>query len=135
MNTIVVTTNGPLECRGELDIVTMDGAPLATETEAWLCRCGQSASKPYCDGSHDRVGFRDASAPKPAQAPDEPPKAGALRVTLRVNGPLRLDGPVQISHPALGLIFSGRETALCRCGQSRNKPFCDGTHRQTGFIA
>lgn len=57
MNAIVVTTNGPLECRGEIEIVAADGAVLALEAETWLCRCGQSANKPYCDGSHNRIGF------------------------------------------------------------------------------
>ena len=135
MNTIVVTTNGPLECRGELQIVSMEGKPVASETQTWLCRCGQSGSKPYCDGSHERTGFRDAGAPKPAQPMSDPGQSGALRVTLRANGPLRLDGPVEVRHPDLGLIFAGKETALCRCGQSKNKPFCDGTHRQVGFVA
>ena len=135
MNTIIVTTNGPLECRGELQIVSMEGEPVGSETHGWLCRCGQSGSKPYCDGSHERTGFRDTGAPKPAQPMGEPSQSGALRVTLRSNGPLRLDGPVEINHPIVGLIFAGKETALCRCGQSKNKPFCDGTHRQVGFVA
>ena len=135
MNTILVTTNGPLECRGELQIVSMEGKPVGAETHTWLCRCGQSANKPYCDGSHGRTGFRDAAAPQPARPMSEPGQSGALRVTLRTNGPLRVDGPVEVSHPVVGLIFAGLETALCRCGQSKNKPFCDGTHRQVGFVA
>jgi CDGSH-type Zn-finger protein len=135
MNHIIVTTNGPLECRGELNIVAMDGKPIATETETWLCRCGQSANKPYCDSSHNGAGFKDSSSPQPAQPAGQAGESGALRVTLRVNGPLRLDGPVEIAHPVIGLIFAGKETALCRCGHSKNKPFCDGTHRQTGFVA
>jgi 3-phenylpropionate/trans-cinnamate dioxygenase ferredoxin subunit len=34
-----------------------------------------------------------------------------------------------------GLVFAGEQTALCRCGRSAKKPFCDGTHRQIGFVA
>ena len=136
MNTIMVTTNGPLECRGEIEIVTAAGVVVAKETETWLCRCGQSANKPYCDGSHKTVGFRDTSAPAPAAQPaDAAGPDGVLRVTLRLNGPLRLDGRFEVRTPAAGLIFSGSETALCRCGQSSKKPFCDGTHRQVGFTA
>jgi CDGSH-type Zn-finger protein len=56
-------------------------------------------------------------------------------VTLRSNGPLRLDGHFEVRHPSSGLICAGGETALCRCGQSAKKPFCDGTHRQVGFTA
>jgi CDGSH-type Zn-finger protein len=134
MNTIVVTTDGPLECTGELSIVAMDGSPVATEAQTWLCRCGHSANKPYCDGSHQRVGFRDSTETRAAQVADNALEAGPLKVTLRTNGPLRLDGPFELLHPTIGRIFAGRETALCRCGNSKNKPFCDGTHRQTGFV-
>jgi CDGSH-type Zn-finger protein len=134
MNTIVPTINGPYEVHGELEIVAADGRLLARKTEAWLCRCGQSASKPYCDGSHERVGFRDDGQPQtvsivPAAA------GGVLRIGLRVNGPLRIEGRCEVHHPAAGLLFAGEQTALCRCGQSAKKPFCDGTHRQTGFVA
>jgi CDGSH-type Zn-finger protein len=134
MNTIMVTTNGPLECHGELEIVTVDGVVVAKETETWLCRCGQSANKPYCDGSHKTTGFQDTSAPEPATQPVGAPEPdGVLRVTLRPNGPLRLDGRFEVRTQAAGLILSGSETALCRCGRSAKKPFCDGTHRQVGF--
>ena len=136
MNTIMVTTNGPLECRGEIEIVTVAGAVVGKETETWLCRCGQSANKPYCDGSHKTTGFRDASVAAPAAQPTGTGGSdGVLRVTLRLNGPLRLDGRFEVRTPVAGLIFSGSETALCRCGQSAKKPFCDGTHRQVGFTA
>jgi CDGSH-type Zn-finger protein len=135
MNSIMVTTNGPLECRGEIEIVAADGAVLVTETETWLCRCGQSSNKPYCDGSHKKAEFRDDSVAAPAPSVAEPGAAGVLRVLLRANGPLRLDGRCEVRHPTVGLIFAGSETALCRCGKSAKKPFCDGSHRQTGFVA
>jgi CDGSH-type Zn-finger protein len=135
MNTILVTANGPLECRGEVEIVGSDGAPLAQETETWFCRCGQSANKPYCDGSHDKTGFRDTSTPEAATPAAQAGSAGVVRVRLRHNGPLRVDGRFEVHHPVAGLIFAGEETALCRCGHSSKKPFCDGTHRQIGFIA
>lgn len=133
MNVITVTANGPLECRGAIELVDAEGKPLASLAEAWLCRCGQSANKPYCDGSHSRTGFTDSSAP-PASA-EMVAEAGPLGMTLRPNGPLKLDGPCEVRHPTSGLIFAGRQTALCRCGQSKTKPFCDGTHRNVGFAA
>ena len=134
MNTIIPTADGPYEVRGEIQIVTADGKLVASEAETWLCRCGQSANKPYCDGSHKR-GFHDASQPKPAASPAQAAGSGALRVGLRVNGPLRIEGACEVRHPVAGLIFAGQQTALCRCGQSANKPFCDGTHRSVGFVA
>jgi len=135
MNTIIATTNGPYELRGNLEIVDAEGKLLAKETQAWLCRCGQSANKPYCDDSHAKTGFRDTSNPEPQSADAHSADSGVLRVRLRVNGPLRIEGDCEVHHAAVGLIFAGEQTALCRCGQSGKKPFCDGTHRQVGFIA
>ena len=135
MNSILVTTNGPLECRGEVEIVGSDDALVAQHDEIWLCRCGQSANKPYCDGSHGKSGFRDPGTPEAAAPAVQPGSAGALRIRLRHNGPLKLDGRFEVHHPVAGLIFAGEETALCRCGHSSKKPFCDGTHRQIGFVA
>jgi len=135
MNTIVPTLHGPYEVRGELEIVTADGQGLTETKEAWLCRCGQSATKPYCDGSHTRTEFRDHSEPQPQASAAQPGANAVLRIGLRVNGPLRIEGPCQVLHPVAGLIFAGEQTALCRCGQSAKKPFCDGTHRHIGFVA
>jgi CDGSH-type Zn-finger protein/uncharacterized Fe-S cluster protein YjdI len=50
-------TNGPLKLAGPLEIVSGTGRTLARATETYLCRCGASANKPYCDGSHAKVGF------------------------------------------------------------------------------
>ena len=52
------------------------------------------------------------------------------------NGPLLVDGPV-VWRDAAGheRRVSGKRVALCRCGASANKPFCDGTHKQIGFQA
>jgi CDGSH-type Zn-finger protein len=135
MNTIVPTIHGPYEFRGELQIVTAAGDVLSEMTEAWLCRCGHSASKPYCDGSHTRMEFRDDSQPQPEAPAAQPGASGVLRIGLRVNGPLRIEGRCEVRHPVAGLIFTGEQTALCRCGQSAKKPFCDGTHRHAGFVA
>jgi len=60
--------------------------------------------------------------------------AGAT-VTVANNGPVRISGDLVIMD-AQGRAFdvSGRETvSFCRCGQSSNKPFCDGTHNRVGF--
>lgn len=55
--TIDPTHNGPLHVTGALEVVTGTGKTINRVTDAWLCRCGHSANKPYCDGSHERVGF------------------------------------------------------------------------------
>jgi len=49
--------NGPLSVRGNLEIVSGTGRMVARVTSARLCRCGGSANKPFCDGTHARIGF------------------------------------------------------------------------------
>lgn len=51
--------NGPFHVTGPLVVVDADGRPARVENETWLCRCGRSATKPFCDGSHETCGFRD----------------------------------------------------------------------------
>lgn len=61
-----------------------------------------------------------------------------VTITVRSNGPYRLAGPFKLVDPDGNefKIESEREfVALCRCGQSANKPFCDGAHKNIGFQA
>jgi CDGSH-type Zn-finger protein/uncharacterized Fe-S cluster protein YjdI len=51
-------TDGPLQVRGNLEITSGTGRVVARVTQARLCRCGASNTKPFCDGSHARVGFK-----------------------------------------------------------------------------
>ena len=53
--------NGPIRIEGEFEILDPAGAVfgLAGRTVISLCRCGHSANKPFCDGSHNRMGFTD----------------------------------------------------------------------------
>lgn len=59
-----------------------------------------------------------------------------VKITVRLNGPYRVQGPI-ILEDVEGNRFElpGEIFALCRCGNSKNKPFCDGTHREVGFQA
>jgi len=52
--------DGPLQVRGNLEIVSGTGRVVARLTSARLCRCGGSANKPFCDGTHERIGFRSS---------------------------------------------------------------------------
>lgn len=60
-----------------------------------------------------------------------------VKITTRENGPLLVTGPIEvIDHTGNVFDLGGKETiALCRCGQSKNRPFCDGSHKSCGFIA
>jgi CDGSH-type Zn-finger protein len=60
-----------------------------------------------------------------------------VTISVRVNGPYKIEGPVSIVD-AEGVPFEiprGSAIVLCRCGASKNKPFCDTSHRQIGFEA
>ena len=56
-----------------------------------------------------------------------------LRVIERQDGPIELLGPFAISSADKKTMLAGTRTKLCRCGQSAEKPFCDGTHKLIGF--
>jgi CDGSH-type Zn-finger protein/uncharacterized Fe-S cluster protein YjdI len=51
-------TDGPLRVRGNLEITSGTGRVVARVTSAYLCRCGGSANKPFCDGTHAQIGFK-----------------------------------------------------------------------------
>ena len=61
-----------------------------------------------------------------------------VTIRCRQNGPLVIDGPVTITdHQGNRFTPAGDKPviALCRCGHSARKPFCDGAHRAAGFVA
>ncbi len=54
---IIPENNGPYHVKGKVTIVTQDGRVLDVVDDAYLCRCGHSSTKPFCDGTHEKVGF------------------------------------------------------------------------------
>jgi CDGSH-type Zn-finger protein len=60
-----------------------------------------------------------------------------VSIRTRENGPLLVTGPITLVDPDGNQFdISGKESvALCRCGQSQRKPFCDGQHKNCGFVA
>ncbi len=133
-NVVRVVYNGPLYVRGNLDIDgaadDMDGV----QFRAALCRCGQSKNKPFCDNSHEEAGFKDYGAVGDKGEAIEA-KGGKLTVSRAANGPLLLNGNFTIVAASGRPAWTGTKAALCRCGQSKNKPFCDGGHKDAGFQA
>jgi len=57
---IQVTPSGPLLIPGTITVKHKDGREETREKMTALCRCGASGNKPFCDGSHHKVGFEDA---------------------------------------------------------------------------
>lgn len=61
---IQVLENGPLLVTGEIDLVDADGTPVprpGNKPVIALCRCGGSVTKPFCDGTHSKIGFQGAA--------------------------------------------------------------------------
>lgn len=194
--------NGPYLVSGIETLVNSRGETLAGRPAMALCRCGHSANKPFCDGTHARIGFSSEKLPErvpdrldryqgdgvivednrgicqhagfctdelPAvfHAHDEPFVAangagaerivaqvrrcpsGALhaayekvregdtggerRITVSKDGPYRVAGAVPLARTELLAGQTPDHYALCRCGGSKNKPFCDGSHWYNGF--
>jgi len=57
----------------------------------------------------------------------------SVRITVRAHGPLAVEGRIAIVDASGVVSIVEGATALCRCGGSKNKPYCDGTHRSNGF--
>jgi len=220
---ITVSLNGPYIVSGGIPLAQQiiaadeegnsrdwrEGRTYDSASEYKLCRCGNSRNKPFCDGSHARLGFdgvesNSARASYAEQAveydgperaltdarqlcvgarfcdPDgtvwrlvartddesirdhfdgmvgncpsgrliswnrrageaiEPSREPAIGVVedpvLGVSGPLWVSGGIQIESGSDGYVYESRaRMTLCRCGNSQNKPFCDGTHAAIGF--
>jgi CDGSH-type Zn-finger protein len=62
---------------------------------------------------------------------DAPP----VEIKVRDNGPYKVTGPVRLIDPDGGVFAlpEGEAIVLCRCGQSQTKPFCDASHKSSGF--
>ncbi len=131
-NSVVVANNGPLYVRGDLEIEGAAPDMPGVQFRAALCRCGHSKNKPFCDNSHEASGFVDRGAIGDP-SPGRDAAGGTLEVNLAPNGPLLLQGNVQLVAGSGRVAWEGTKCALCRCGQSKNKPFCDGSHRAAGF--
>ena len=130
-NAIAVGVNGPLYIRGDIQIKDPLGETLLEDTRVALCRCGESRNKPFCDNSHKQTNFRDKGILGDDRLIKEPASDGrGLRIIPTVNGPFLLRGEVEIRSADGKSVYRGSRTALCRCGHSNNKPFCDGSHAE-----
>jgi CDGSH-type Zn-finger protein/uncharacterized Fe-S cluster protein YjdI len=128
VNLASIREGGPYALRGQLQIA---GEPAGFRIT--LCRCGASKNKPYCDGSHHTIGF--SATGEPASGPTEmlPVRDGTLAIEPQLNGPLKVSGNLEITSGTGRVVARVTQAALCRCGGSASKPFCDGTHARLGF--
>ena len=131
-NSVTVVSRGPLYFRGELNIEGAGEDQAGLRYRAALCRCGQSKNKPFCDNSHEKAGFKDYGAVGSTGNTEVEP-TGTLEVKLAADGPLLVSGGFRMVAGSGRARWSGKRAALCRCGASENKPFCDGSHKAAGF--
>jgi CDGSH-type Zn-finger protein/uncharacterized Fe-S cluster protein YjdI len=131
-NVATVQPAGPIYLRGRITVPGGDHATLVEYTRVALCRCGASANKPFCDGSHARTGFADPGACVNTPASLAAAPTGSVKVNPITNGPLMIEGLVEFQATD-GTRFVSEKVWLCRCGHSGNKPFCDSTHKRIGF--
>jgi CDGSH-type Zn-finger protein/uncharacterized Fe-S cluster protein YjdI len=130
VNQLRIRENGPYAVHADLLIAgQLDGY------RATLCRCGQSQNKPWCDGSHGPAGFTASGEPKSGAVDPLNVRDGPLQITPLRNGPLQVQGNLEICAGTGRTVARIAETRLCRCGQSKNKPFCDLSHLAAGFEA
>lgn len=193
---ITPAPNGPYIVKALKKYTNKNGSMEASETMA-LCRCGASNNKPFCDGTHTKIGFSsdklegrledknvsykgkkitiqdnrsvcahagyctdnltsvfrmkeepwidpDAASVENIIATIRNCPSGALsyaiddadnqhstdepEILIAPNGPYVVSGGIELSDTVWGKGVSKNEYTLCRCGSSKNKPFCDGTH-------
>jgi CDGSH-type Zn-finger protein len=199
--TVTAAQDGPYIVKDLQNFSNRNGA-IGCKEVIGLCRCGRSANKPYCDGSHKTVGFssenqldpardrldtykgkkitvydnrsicahagictdglpavfrnREASFVEPDgasvseiidivnQCPSgalsytldddsETRLIGEASISIAANGPYVLKGKVVLLEMEKGKGASESYCSLCRCGASKNKPFCDGSHWDINF--
>ena len=133
VNTIKIEQDGPIHIRGNIVLLADNGDVLKEEMRVSLCRCGASKNKPFCDGAHEKAGFKDGGHIGTHNLQPPASTDGVLRIRLANNAPLLLDGPFELAGASGEKEAAGAKGALCRCGASNNKPFCDGTHRSIEF--
>ena len=200
--TVELQKDGPLKVSGLTAFKNSRGEAIAARKTVFLCRCGDSRNRPFCDGTHVQTGFTGArsddrvpdkleryegreltvldnrgvcshagyctaglpavwrSAAEPWIDPDGADKAAVVEIIRKCpsgalsyleDGQLRTDfheaAEIQVSRDGPYVVRGGVELkdcefgegasrehyVLCRCGASRNKPFCDGSHWYAGF--
>ena len=128
VNLIRLREDGPYAFHGPL---TIDGVNVGYR--ATLCRCGASQNKPFCDGSHKALPFKTTGEPDTRESQPLAMRDGPVAIAPQTDGPLQVSGNLEIVSGTGRTIDRVTQARLCRCGGSRNKPFCDGTHKTIGF--
>ena len=133
-NRIKLEKDGPVYMFGDIEVQDHEGNTVLADTRFALCRCGASSNKPACDNSHKEVDFEADTDADRSKLP-EPQSNGddKLLIKLMKDGPAILEGTYTVESETFDPQTSDKGVALCRCGASSTKPFCDGSHKDIGF--
>ncbi len=130
-NEALVTSAGPINLTGNITLVKEDGS-ISYANHLSLCRCGGSRSKPICDERHIDVEFLHSGRISEASDTKHNERPTKITVSCVKDGPIKFRGRLRLRNN-LGQEVVKQRGALCRCGQSASKPFCDGSHEKVGF--
>jgi CDGSH-type Zn-finger protein/uncharacterized Fe-S cluster protein YjdI len=128
VNLIRLRENGPLAVNAD---IVLDGNRVGFR--ATLCRCGASKNKPYCDTSHIASEFKATGEPPTKESSPLAARGGVLNISSQTDGPLLVEGNVELVSGTGRTTNRTTKASLCRCGHSANKPYCDGTHKAVRF--
>ncbi len=130
-NEALITSAGPLRITGNLTIVSEEGS-VSYANHIDLCRCGKSKTGPSCDSQHLDAEFLHSGRMQEISDTASSSRPSKITLSCNKNGPVTFHGRLRL-HNSMGQECIKMRGALCRCGQSANKPFCDGSHEKTGF--
>jgi len=130
-NEALITNGGPLRITGNLSIVSEDGS-VTYANHIDLCRCGKSKSGPTCDKQHLDAEFLHSGRMQEVSDAEASNRPAKITLSCNKDGPVTFRGRLRL-HNSMGQECTKMRGALCRCGHSTNKPFCDGSHEKTGF--
>jgi len=124
--------NGPVNLRGNINLKKSFQEVGLSNQRLSLCRCGLSKNKPFCDTSHLKK-FQDKALIDHRPASKTQQKAAEhIDLICIENGPLMCKGNVKFIASD-GEELTVIDPAICRCGASNRKPFCDVTHNKIKF--
>jgi CDGSH-type Zn-finger protein len=122
-NEVLVTSGGPLKMTGNITLINEEGH-VTHANSLNLCRCGASKNRPFCDDKHLDIEFFDSGAVEQLSGWEPVHRPQTITVTCVKNGPLKFRGYLRIYNKK-GQQCITMDGALCRCGKSSKKPFCD----------
>ena len=129
-NELLVSSGGPLKMTGNITLINEDGS-VTHANNLNLCRCGAAKNKPFCDDQHLEIEFLDGGAVTRLSDCMPVTRPQTITVTAVKNGPLKFRGYLRIYNKR-GQEHITMHGALCRCGKSSKKPFCDNNQGCAG---